>query len=463
MEVYAAVVDSIDQSVRRLRASLSELGQLENTIFVFTSDNGASREGGEFGTTEYYRTVSSVHDRDIEGEGPTQRDRDRIDLIGGPRLTTHYPRGWGMASNTPFRLFKSTTLAGGHQVPFIVSWPRGLGDRGAIRHQYAYVTDVLPTLIDLIGLDVPRAPGRADAGTMDGISLSSTLTDADAPTKHREQYYEMRGQRGYYRDGWEAVTIHPPGVPFEEDEWFLYHQASDITELNNVAGERPERVAELVDAWSRAAWANGVFPLDDGTLGMFASIEKPPRIEPVVLTPAHSTYSCWLAKNLIRSRGFTVKIQTAFTAGNQGILLAHGDQGGGYALYIENDDVTFAYNYFGELTAISGGAMQEGNAVELTLAMGAPGGGVYDMSLTVAGELRVSYSTLPMLGVLAPFEGIDVGIDRRSPVVWDLYERHGCFPYTGELRSVTYIPGQYAPDAFVRAATEGPSAAAKED
>jgi arylsulfatase len=155
MEVYAGFVDNVDQNLGRLLGALDDLGELENTIVVFTSDNGGSREGGRYGTTEYFRTVGTVR-VGLRAEA-FEKDYGRIDLLGGPRAMGHYPQGWAMVSNTPFRLYKTTTFAGGHQVPLIVSWPAGLAERGAIRRQYAYVTDVLPTLVDLVGLEVPAA------------------------------------------------------------------------------------------------------------------------------------------------------------------------------------------------------------------------------------------------------------------------------------------------------------------
>lgn len=160
MEVYAAMITGIDRSVGELRAALRELGKLDNTLFVFTSDNGASREGETHGTTQYLRTLlssNSRHDR----EDPAA-DLARIDLIGGPRVLAHYPRGWAMASNTPFRLYKRNAHAGGHAVPLLMSWPDGLPQRGERRDQWAYVTDLLPTLIELTGVEAAGAAAHRE-------------------------------------------------------------------------------------------------------------------------------------------------------------------------------------------------------------------------------------------------------------------------------------------------------------
>jgi arylsulfatase len=165
MECYAAMVDNIDQSMGRLREALEELGEWDNTIILFTSDNGASREGLEYGTTSYWRARSTGSE---EG-GVDPRDLDRIDDIGGPTTFPHYPRGWAMACNTPFRLYKITTYRGGHQVPMILSWPAGeLVERHVVRRQYAHVTDVLPTLLELLDVPLPDSHNGHPSRTWTG-------------------------------------------------------------------------------------------------------------------------------------------------------------------------------------------------------------------------------------------------------------------------------------------------------
>ena len=168
MEVYAAMVDRIDQNVGRLVAELEAIGELDNTIFIFTSDNGASREGEVTGTTAYY--VHLLQGDDVDA------DIARIDHIGGPQTTPHYPRGWAMASGTPFRLYKINTHQGGHSVPFIFSWPAGaragkLGADGEIRRQYLHVTDVLPTLLELVGVERPDARNGVALGARRRVEL----------------------------------------------------------------------------------------------------------------------------------------------------------------------------------------------------------------------------------------------------------------------------------------------------
>ena len=265
MEVYAAMVDTIDDSVGRLRDELDALGQLDNTIFIFTSDNGASREGRDKGTTSYFS---------FGGTGVMQSQlATDLDPIGGPTTWPHYPRGWAMACNTPFRLYKITTHRGGHSVPFIFSWPAGIdASNRVVRDQYAHITDMLPTLADLLGLELPTERHGLAAEPLAGTSFAPSLTDPDATTDHTEQYYECIGHRGFYKDGWEAVVFHENQTPFSEDRWELYHVAEDINQLHDLADAEPEKLAEMIDAWDDAAWRNRVYPLDEGTSGCTCSL-----------------------------------------------------------------------------------------------------------------------------------------------------------------------------------------------
>ena len=197
MEIFAGMVDSIDQSLGRLRSHLQAMGEWDNTIIVFTSDNGGSREGQDDGTSQYFRTLlvqtreSSLEDIDV--------DHSRLDLMGGPQTLPHYPMGWAMVSNTPLRMYKINTHQGGHQVPFIVHWPEGLATAGEIRTQYQHVTDLLPTLAELTGVTIPTAKNGQPLPAPAGASFVDGLADGAAPSTHPEQYYEMIGNRGFYR------------------------------------------------------------------------------------------------------------------------------------------------------------------------------------------------------------------------------------------------------------------------
>lgn len=440
-ELYAAMVDNIDQNFGRLMAALEELGERDNTIVIFTSDNGASREGEDAGTTEYLAAFARA-------AADVDRDYANLELLGGPQSWPHYPRGWGMAGNTPFRLYKSTTHAGGHQVPFIISWPKGIEGGGARRSQYAHVTDILPTILELAGAEAPDEPGDESTPAAAGASFAPSLEDESAASAHPEQLYENVGNRGYYRDGWSAVTLHQRGTPYSDEEWELYDLRDDPTELHDLAGEHPEKLRELAEAWERAALDNQVFPLDDhsGLKQLLRPPDDARMAEPLTIYPGTPTLERTRSLLLTERRSFTVSSRFHFEAGDEGVIVAHGAQGGGYVLYVEGGEVCFVYNAYSDISKLAGGTLPEGD-LEVVFAFTALPRNRGAVELRVNGESRGVLDDLVQLHPLAPFEGIDIGIDRRSPVSWELYERHGPFPYSGRLVSVTYMPGALAPDA----------------
>jgi arylsulfatase A-like enzyme len=444
MEVYAAAVDGVDQSIGRLLAALDDLGQRDNTIIVFTSDNGASREGEEAGTSGYY-----VH---LLGQPDVDADLARIDLLGGPQTMPHYPRGWAMAGNTPFRLYKINTHAGGHRVPFVLSWPRGVDAQGELRRQYAHVVDLLPTLLDLTGVEAPSERHGRPLIPMAGTSFGATLADPGHDSTRTEQVYEMAGHRGYYRQGWEVVTRHRPLTPFDDDEWELYDLVADPTELADLAAEHPERVAELAAAWEAAAHAEQIYPLDEGSNLRF--VQRPERSavfsEPVTILPGTPTLERWRSMELINMRSFTVTATVDLAPGDRGWLVAHGDQGGGYGLHVDGDALWWVHNDGkGQVRTLCAGPVPAG-PVELSASVSAPGGFTWDVALLVDGEERATDTGYRMLFPISPFEGIDVGLDRRSPVSWAIYRQEGPFAFTGTLHHVRYLPGEPAPDSAWR-------------
>jgi arylsulfatase len=451
-EVYAAMIDNVDQNLGRLLATVEALGELDNTIVVVTSDNGGTAEGGAVGTRSYFGHFQRVVS---QGHWPHDVPRDP-NLIGGPRTAVHYPRGWGMVSNTPFRLYKGQTFAGGVRVPFILSWPRGLAARG-IRHQYAYVTDLHPTLLSLTGVDRPAERHGLPVRAIDGVSLASVLRDASAESPHVEQYAECGGNRGFYRNGWKLLSRHAAGTPYSDQEWQLFDVRADPTELDNVAADYPDKVREMADAWEKAAWANTVFPLPD-TSGA-AARRRPEEVEweqPLRLLPGTPTLERYRSSKLTAFRSFEVEIEVKHGAADAGVLVAHGDQGGGYSVYVEDGRLRLAYNEYGELKELDGGPLAPG-ARRVQLTAEALPYFRWRFVLSVDGASVGGLDGLAMLLGLSPFEGIDVGIDRRSPVHWGVYERHGAFPYSGALLSVTYRPGPrapYAPGVVAKATRE---------
>jgi arylsulfatase A-like enzyme len=440
MEVYAAMVDNIDQNLGRLLDVLEEQGELDNTIIMFTSDNGAARDGGETGSRSYFGNF-------LQNLNPPQdwvRDTAiPVEEEGGARAMLQYPKGWAMASNTPFRLYKGSTFAGGVRSPFVVHWPVGL-PRGGPRSQYAYVTDVAPTLLEAAGLNLPTHRHGRVAKELDGTSFWPVLADAAAEPTRTQQYSEFFGQRGIYRDGWKLLTQHRPGTPFDDHEWQLFDVVADPTETTDLSGKHPELVRELAQTWEDEAWANTVFPLNDfrGHIG----VERPSAdllSEPVTLYPGTPQLERHRSAQLIHLRSFRITVDVECAPGDSGVLVSHGDQGGGYVVFVEDGHVHLHYNEYGALRRLTGPSLPAGRHIIDLDARWLPGFR-WDLDVSVDHGPAQRLEHVQMLVAFAPFTGIDVGIDRGGPVSWPLHQDHGCFPFSGRLHTVRYEPGESA-------------------
>ncbi|MFH8251164.1 sulfatase-like hydrolase/transferase [Microbacterium sp. B2969] len=342
MEVYAAAVTAVDDSLARLVARLRELGEYDNTIFVFTSDNGGSGEGGVRGTRSYFSQFTMAAGLPADWVADVPR---RLDELGGPRVHGHYPRGWARTSNTPFPLYKGSVAEGGVHSPLVVTWPAGLprtGTDDGIRSAFAYVTDLAPTLLDLAGVERPaRLHGRPTLEA-DGQSFAGILRNADAAPSRTAQHQALLHQRAFYRDRFK-LSAAGPGA------WRLYDLERDPTELHDLAAAEPALVAELAEEWRQAAWHNTVFPLPDEP----TFLAKRPSTElhlaqPVRLRPGTPTLERFRSSRLTAQRSFAVESIFDGRLGS-GVVVSHGDQGGGYILSADDGVVTLAYNAYGTM------------------------------------------------------------------------------------------------------------------
>src|ERR1700733_7991113 len=288
MECFAGFLSYTDAQLGRVFSFLRDTGDLDNTVVVLVSDNGASSEGGSQG---------SINDIRLENLDPASLNEmhERIDEIGGPTTHNNYPWGWTMAGNTPFKRWKREVHEGGVADPCIVSWPARLGGNGAggVRRQFAHAVDVLPTVLELAGVALPDTIEYVPQTPVDGISFAPLLDPGavDAPAPRRTQYFEMFGSRAIHHDGWKAVTFKPVGplyndginmnAPFSDDRWELYHVAVDPAEIHDLAGRHPDRLADMVERWWAEARRNQVLPLDNRILHPLVNPKpdwRPPRL-----------------------------------------------------------------------------------------------------------------------------------------------------------------------------------------
>ena len=351
MEAFAAFLTHVDAQVGRLVDFIDELGELDDTLVLALSDNGASSEGGPTGSLNDVRAWN-VLPRTVE------EALERIDEIGGPRIHNNYPWGWTVAGNTPFRRWKRETHEGGVADPLIVHWPTGIGatERGGIRRQYVHAIDIVPTVLDVLGIEAPSQLGGIEQVPLEGVSFGETFADADAPERHTVQYYEMFGCRAIYADGWKAVVYHPmqdeePGL--DVAEWELYDLRTDPTECHDLAPEQPAKCQELIDLWWDEAEKYQVLPLDNRPFSSFV-LGRPHAVA------ERHRYVYWPGRAPVpeaqaaptKNRPHTI---TAFVCigehaagdGLEGALAVQGSVLGGWSFHVRAGELVYVHNLSG--------------------------------------------------------------------------------------------------------------------
>ncbi len=409
-EAFAGFLDYTDDQIGRLMDFLNTIEVMDNTLFILFSDNGASQEGGFDGTlnelTFFNRLRPSVE------EMVTQ-----IDAIGGPNLYNNYPRGWAQVGNTPLRFYKQNTHEGGIRDPLIVHWPSHIRDQGGIRTQYHHVIDILPTVLECVGIEAPEEYRGTPQLPVEGMSLAYSFDAPSEPGQRRVQYYEMLGHRAIWVDGWKAVTRHRPGVPFEEDEWALFNTDVDFSECNDLAKSHPEKLRELIERWWAEAGRYNVLPLDDRMIELF--VQRRPsaggeRREFRFLPGA--PHIDRFAVPDIRNRSHRIVARVARdNAQQQGALVASGARTGGYVLYILNNRLVYEYNYVGQVTRVESERELPLGTCELGMHFAKSREHKGTVILMVDGD-AVGKAPVELLPWRQTLYGMDVGRDQGSTV-----------------------------------------------
>jgi arylsulfatase len=358
MEVFAGFLSHTDQQLGRVLDFLKQTGQFDNTLIMVVSDNGASPEGGPTGTTNELQFFNNAPETLEEG-------LRAIDELGGPTTFNHYPWGWTWAGNTPFRRWKRETYRGGACDPFLVSWPKGIKARGEIRTQYAHIIDMVPTVLDALGVDPPATVRGVTQAPIHGVSFAHTFDDPAATTRHRTQYFEMFGHRSIDHDGWRAVCPWPgpsfaeAGKPFgapitaetltdlDAHHWELYHVAEDPAENHNLAAEHRDKLIEMIAQWYVEAGKYNVLPIDGSAVQRLMT-ERPQIAE------ARDRYTYWpgtqtvpfFAGPRVLNRPHAVTADVDIPAGGaEGILLCQGSGVGGWSFYLKDGKLHYVHNY----------------------------------------------------------------------------------------------------------------------
>jgi arylsulfatase len=456
MEVFAGFLSHTDHHIGRLLEFLAKIGELDNTIIMMISDNGASAEGGLTGTTNEAQFFNNCPE-------PVEESLKVIDEIGGPKHFNHYPWGWTWAGNTPFRRWKRETYRGGSSDPFIVHWPAGFSARGEVRTQYAHIIDMVPTVLDLLGLEPPATIRGVTQSPIQGVSFAHTLDDGAAETKHHTQYFEMLGHRAVYHDGWRAVcpwpgpsfaeAAQPFGSPISAESlsqldassWELYHVAEDFAENHDVAPDHRDRLIALIATWYVEAGKYDVMPVDGSGLLRIIS-ERPMLAAPgdrFVYYPNTQSVPYFAApKVLNRPHAITADVEIP-DDGAEGVLLCQGSAAGGYSLFIKAGRLHYVHNYVTRdyFRVQSSDPVPTGShqlrfefeptgELDLLSGKGAPGRLQLYVGGTLVGETHAAYTTPAMFNPGA----LTCGANPGSPVTPDYT---GPFAFTGTIHTVT--------------------------
>jgi hypothetical protein len=325
---------------------------------MLISDNGASPEGGPTGTTNEGQFFNNAQES-------LEESLAKLDKLGGPETFNHYPWGWTWAGNTPFRRWKRETYRGGTSDPFIVHWPQGIQAKGEIRTHYAHAIDMVPTVLDALGIEPPAVIKGVTQSPIEGVSFAHSFNDANAPTRHTTQYFEMLGHRSLYHDGWRAVCPWPgpsfveAGKPFgmpisaetlaelDAHSWELYHVAEDVAENHNVAASNRERGINMIATWYVEAGKYQVLPIDGS--GLQRLVQERPQ-----LTKARTRYTYyqdtqtvpWYASVHVLNRPHSITADVEIPRGGaEGVLLCQGTGSGGYAFYVKDGKLKYVHNY----------------------------------------------------------------------------------------------------------------------
>ena len=458
MDVYGAYLAYADHEIGRVIQEVEDLGELNNTLIIYISgDNGASAEGMLNGTPNEYTTFNGV-------AVPVKAQYLWYPFWGSDKTFPHFAAEWAWAMDTPFKWVKQVASHfGGTAQGMAMSWPGHITDVGGIRRQFSHLIDIVPTILEATGIPAPDMIDGIKQRPIEGTSMVYTWDkeNANAPTRHTTQYFEMLGNRAIYHDGWLAATT-PVTLPWELStapppdvitgyKWELYNVQEDPTENNDLATKMPDKVKEMQDLFYSEARKHDVLPLDNSTLARWNT----PRPS---LTAGQTvfTYSGELtgvpesaAPNIL-NKSYTITAEVEIPKGGaEGMIVTEGGRFGGYGLFLSKGVVgirrgkpVFLYNLLNlKRTIWSGPELGAGkHTIVFDFKSDGPGlgkGGTGVLSVDGKEVDRKSMEhTTPI--TFAEDESFDVGQDTRTGVAMLEYRYDVPFKFTGKIDKLTF-------------------------
>lgn len=441
MEVFAAALSHADAQFGRMLDALERRGELDNTMIVIVSDNGASGEGGPNGS--YHELLFATGSLPDAAQNMAFMDR-----WGGPTTYPHYALGWAVAGNTPWRNYKQTAYEGGTRTPLVLAWPNGIAARGEVRDQFVHTSDIAPTLLAAAGVTPAETVNNAAQLPFEGRDFRFSFTTT-APAPSRSQYFEMFAHRSLWADGWKIVApskmetwvMNGPGRT--DAPWELYDLSKDPGEAVNLAARNPAKLAELDGEFQAQAKRYNVYPLaHQGELGK--------ELAPRILADFARRNWTWRFPDAVRRvaannapplamRPFTMRADVTLPNGKEtGPIFVHGGANGGFGLYLDHGRPVVALRSMaGELRTIPAtGTLSAGtNAIELAITPADPAnprGAERVLTIRAGGQVLLSEK-----GVfpIVTGESFDIGRDDGSAVA-DAYPAGAQLP--GLVRGMVF-------------------------
>jgi len=430
MENYAGYITQADEEIGKLITHLKSVGEYDNTIFVLLGDNGAAPEGGPDGTDSFFSVMG--------GRIATIQDlMPKLGLIGGPDMQALYPKGWAQVSNTPFAGYKGSTAAGALRNPLIISWEKGIEDHGGIRNQYVNVVDITPTVLDMIDVNVPKTIKGVTQMAMHGESIAYTFSSENVAEQPRTAITYVSPKRAIYSNGWKAESVHVLGTSYDVDQWKLFNVSKDFTESRDVSKIYPEKLAELIALFEEEAMGKNILPYKEvtpmdmgytkkGTAADRMTFKYYPGVETITIKAAPS----------VSTKHFTITVPATINSKeDQGVLVALGDEMGGYALYVKDNKLTFVYNKYGAYTRVTSDINvpigKNEFKFDFTRTSMVSGKGNLYINDKLVGS--ADFST----AINLTLEGFDIGRDQYKAVD-EQYKEFGTFDFTGEFDYVQF-------------------------
>ena len=354
VEVFAAYAAYNDYEIGRVIQAIEDIGKLDNTLVIYINgDNGSSAEGGPLGTPNEVAFFNGMN------EMPVETQLKYYDVWGTSKTYNHMSAGWSWAFDTPFSWFKqNANKLGGIRQSMAIMWPAKIKEKGALREQFCHVVDVVPTILEVAGIQQPEYVDGIKQSPIEGISFAYTFdsANADAPSEHKTQYFEMMGQWSLYHDGWllstkvnrapwEAYGVGNPD-PLNNQVLELYNLNEDFTQSNNIAKKYPEKVKELKKIFIQEAEKYQVFPMDASVATRLAQ----PRPS---ITAGRSEFVYTMPMTGLPQGDSPLLLNTSYTItaeiiipedGGEGMILTSGGRFCGYGFYLLDSKPIFLWN-----------------------------------------------------------------------------------------------------------------------